>query len=73
MKGYDEQMTRFERIKDMSIDEMAREIISLNVIDDHCKGKCALGSDCPHEEKCCIEWLQKETASAATDGGINKK
>lgn len=33
-------MTRFERIKNMSIEEMAAKIIKANITDEYCKSDC---------------------------------
>lgn len=62
-------MKRYERIKSMSIEEIAEEIIRLGFTDEYCKGDCEgaqdIECDCgcclPEEEKkCCIKWLKEE-------------
>lgn len=57
-------MTRYERIKGMSVEEMAEKIIALGFTDDYCKSDCVaekFDEFCtPDKEKqCCIRWLNE--------------
>jgi hypothetical protein len=58
------EMTRIERIRNMTIEEMAEKIIKKNITNDYCKGDCNDECDdgfvCPHELECCIQWLESE-------------
>ena len=52
-------MTRFERIQNLSIEEMAEKIIKINFTDEYCRSDC--GEDnCPLEKECCVKWLNEE-------------
>ena len=59
-------MTRYERLKAMSIEEVAAEIIRLRVTDDYCKSDCVEAENidcmdcCRYELECCIRWLNEE-------------
>lgn len=58
-------MKRIDRIRNMTTDEMAREIVKLNFTDEYCKSTCedAWGADeviCQDELGCCIRWLEGE-------------
>ena len=68
-KGDGEEMTRYEWVKNMSIEEMADKIVRLNFIDEYCKNDCEAAQDWDCEEgcclpenemKCCIKWLKEE-------------
>jgi hypothetical protein len=55
--------TRYEQIKSMSIEEIAEEIIRLNITDEYCKSDCKdtwKKPICQHEKQCCIKWLKEE-------------
>lgn len=59
------KMTRYERIKSMSIEEMAEEVIVLNFTDAYCKNDCSPienDGECEpaNEFECCIRWLNEE-------------
>ena len=60
-------MKRIDRIRTMTTEEIAKEIIKLNITDEYCKGDCedvwgAKEVRCKEdlELKCCIRWLEKE-------------
>ena len=53
-------MTRYERIKSMSIEEMAEAMIGLGGTDDYCESDCEDPYfECTHEKECCIRWLNE--------------
>lgn len=67
-------ITRFEKIKAMTIQEMANVIVGLSSIDKYCKGKYSdqYGGNCPcngsDEISCCIDWLNEiETEDQANE------
>lgn len=53
-------MTRYDLIKSMSIDEMARQIIKLNITDEFCDSACGNEEECLHDVECCIKWLKSD-------------
>lgn len=58
-------MNNYERIKNMSIEEMAEKItesVDLSCVLSHyyCKANCDNKDDCPHDKECCIKWLMQE-------------
>lgn len=57
-------MTRYEKIKDLTIDELAQIIVNINITDDYCKGDCPPGPNdeiiCNVEAECCKRWLMEE-------------
>ena len=55
-------MTRYERIKTMSIEQIAAEIVRTNFTDEYCKSYCA---DCCqwYELDCCVRWLLEVAAN----------
>ncbi len=55
-------MTNFERIKTMSIENMAEVIGRLETFDGYCKGYCKGDGDIPDGEcaKCVVRWLKEE-------------
>lgn len=58
-------MTRYDKIKNMSIEELAGAIVKCQDYynDDYCKSTCnddVEGEGCPHPEKCCKRWLLEE-------------
>ena len=64
-------MTRFERYKNMTVEELAKFIIKNNICDDYCKSDCSECDDvetpdlcCPPEKKleCCVKWLLESDA-----------
>ena len=58
-------MTRYERIKAMSIEQVAEAIIEYNITDDFCKYDCdtAKGGLCrSHPVDCCVRWLLEVAA-----------
>ena len=60
--------TRYERIKTMGVEEIAAEIILLNITDEYCKSDCAEAKDvdcmdcCRYEMECCVRWLNEEVS-----------
>lgn len=57
-------MTRFEKIKNMDINELASIVIQHDIDCGFCRGDCADDYaddyDCPHPEECCIKWLNEK-------------
>lgn len=60
-------MTRYENIRNLSVEQMAKIIIESNITDKYCKSDCGYTDtvfDCeckPEIElKCCINWLNEE-------------
>ena len=58
-------MKRIDKIKNMTVEEMAREIIRLNFTDEYCDSGCPDTWNKPicQEElelECCIRWLEEE-------------
>jgi hypothetical protein len=53
-------MTRYERVKNMDIEEMAGEIIRLNFTDEYCKDSCEAAQNWDCEEGCCLPGIEKE-------------
>ena len=55
-------MTRFDKIKTMGIEELAKVIVKNGdiYIDDYCKNDCDCEDDCLHPEECCKKWLLEE-------------
>jgi len=58
-------ITRFEKIKAMTAEEMAKKIVVLNFTTDYCKGKFndQYSGNCPCNGSdkllCCIDWLNE--------------
>lgn len=52
-------MKRIDRIRSMSVDEMAKLIVESNTTDAFCKSDCGL-DDCTHPVECCKCWLESE-------------
>ena len=55
-------MTRFEKIKAMTVEEMAEALLdAYPEFDGHCKGDCET-SECTAEGdmECCVKWLKEE-------------
>ena len=52
------KLTRYERIKYMSIEEVAEKILEHQITDKYCKSDCD-SNDCLHELECCIRWLSE--------------
>lgn len=73
MKG----ISRINRIRTMTTEEMARVIIDANITDKYCKSDCEPGEDfeatgcCfPTDElKCCVRWLHEEWEEGAKTNG----
>jgi hypothetical protein len=68
-KGEGEEMTRYEWVENMSIEEMADKIVSLNFTNEYCKDSCEAAQDwdceegcclSENEKECCIKWLKEE-------------
>ena len=57
-------ITKYEKVKSMTIEEMAHEIIELEFTDAYCKSDCSSADeddyDCPHSIECCVKWLNEE-------------
>jgi hypothetical protein len=55
-------MTRIERIRTMSAEDLADIIVELNITDEYCNSDCDTGNeiDCIHEKECCIRWLEEK-------------
>jgi hypothetical protein len=53
-------MRRIDLIKNMKPEEIAKEIIKLDITDAFCKGDCGEEDGCPHDVDCCIKWLEEE-------------
>ncbi len=51
-------MTRYERLKAMSIEQIAAEIIRIGMTDKYCKSDCVEAN----ELECCIRWLNEKVA-----------
>lgn len=47
-------MTHIEKIRDMSVEEIAKIIIQDTTLDTYCKGDCEDNYDCPHPIDCCM-------------------
>ncbi|MEA4805112.1 hypothetical protein [Acetobacterium wieringae] len=67
-------VTRFEKIKAMTVKEMANVIVGLRFIDKYCKNKYSeqYGGNCScngsDELSCCIDWLNEiETEDQANE------
>lgn len=53
--------SRYERIKYMTIEQMAKTIIDHTLTDEYCKSDCdSWEYECPHELECCIKWLNEK-------------
>lgn len=71
MKG----ISRINRIRTMTTEEMAKVLVSIEDIDiDFCKSDCEgdFESDnpneiCPHPIECCIKWLGEEWDKEAVE------
>lgn len=52
-------MNRYEKIKSMTVEELAKAIVSNGdvYIDDYCKSECNYDDECQHPEECCKKWL----------------
>lgn len=58
-------MTRYEKIKSMTIEEMAEKIVEVNITDEYCFGACVdddedINCTKENEIKCCVDWLNEE-------------
>ncbi len=60
-------MKQIDKIRNMSVEEMAEKLIQMpGGTYDYCKGDCDGASDygddwkCEHEKECCINWLNEE-------------
>ena len=57
-------MTKYEQIKNMDTEQIAKIIIEHNITDEFCKSDCEGCDDenfeCLHELECCINWLNAE-------------
>ncbi len=61
-------MTRYDKIKSMSVEEMAQIIMDKDITDDFCKGSggcdwsTTLTKEIDEKEclRCCIDWLNAE-------------
>ena len=54
-------MTRYEKIMEMSIRDVAEALIELEKFDDeYCKSDCGPEYDCPHEVECAARCLGEE-------------
>lgn len=60
-------MTRIERIRAMSVEEIAKAIRDYNITDDYCKSDCEWAQSMEDELldgneclKCCMHWLESE-------------
>ncbi len=55
------KLSRYERIKYMTIEEIAEKVIEANITDEYCKGDCSDSDDfeCKHELECCVRWLSE--------------
>ena len=58
-------MTRYERIKNMSIEAVAAWLIENDFDGIFCKSVCDKAADpdstdCPHPLECCIKYLEEE-------------
>ncbi len=55
-------MTRYEQIKAMTIEKMAKKIIETLITDEYCKSDCGNVDiiDCLDEVGCCAKWLNEE-------------
>ena len=54
-------MNRYEYVKSLSVEEMARKIMELNFTGEYCKSTCDSDTyGCVYEEevKCCVIWLE---------------
>lgn len=65
-KRRSEAVKRIDRIRTMTTEEIAKEIIKLNITDEYCKGDCedVWGAEevrCKEnlELECCIRWLEE--------------
>ena len=58
-------MNRYEKIKNMSVEELSKFVVKCAdiYIDEYCKNDCDSLCDCPHPEKCCKRWLLEEIES----------
>ena len=60
------EMTRIERIRNMTAHEIARTIIDYDITDDFCKSNCEWSKSMETEQdereclKCCVRWLESE-------------
>jgi hypothetical protein len=53
-------MKRIDHIRTMPIEKMAEIIVTRTLTDDYCDNSCKRENGCPHPEKCCVRWLNKE-------------
>lgn len=64
-------LTRYEKIKNLSIKEVAQTIIDYNITDEFCKSDCegckGTECECPHDLECCVKWLQEEANEKTKD------
>lgn len=59
-------MTRYEKLKNLTLLQVAEFIVKDNLTDQFCKSDCDVDSEdlhvdcCPHPLECCIKWLNEE-------------
>ena len=68
-------MTRIERIRNMTVEEIAKAIRHYNITDDYCKSDCEWAQSMENDTfsvtiiksideneclKCCVRWLESE-------------
>ncbi|CDX00743.1 Hypothetical protein DPCES_0856 [Desulfitobacterium hafniense] len=66
-------MTRYDKIKSMSVEEVAQVIMDKDITDAFCKGSGGCDWSTKLEEigekeclKCCVEWLNAELGEVAS-------
>ena len=56
-------VTRIDKIRSMTTEEIAQQIIKYNIIDDFCKSDCDDPEfGCPHATECCVKYLNEEAS-----------
>jgi len=60
-------MTRIERIRNMTVEEIAKAIRHYNITDNYCKSDCEWAQSMENDTfdeneclKCCARWLESE-------------
>ena len=53
-------MTRIEKLRSLSLEDMADKISDYGLVDGYCKSDCAEDNDCLHERDCIVRWLNEE-------------
>ena len=57
-------MTRYEKIVEMSIRDVAETLIELGEFDGkYCKSDCGSEDGCPNETECAMRWLAEEVTA----------